>query len=773
MTLVDSRAVRTFLASFLVLFLEVALIRWMPAYIRLLSYFSNFILLASFLGIGIGCLLAPSRSRLFRWFPLIQAVVVGAVYFFRLEIGVATQGSIYFSSGTADDVVLVESTMLLPVIFVIVAALFITLAQRMGREMATLPPLRGYTVNLVGSLAGVVAFAVMSWLELSPSLWFGIAALSAVPLILTREPVVGAMGDLSSEIRTTRVAGVVRRDVATSAFTRRIVAAANIALLIATVALVHVMARGALWSPYYKITVAQEGEDTVVEVNNIFHQSMAPVEHKEYFYQWPYATFGDAFEDVLILGAGSGTDVAAALKHGAKRVDAVEIDPMIIRLGRERHPDRPYSDPRVTVVNDDARHFLRTTPKKYDLVVFALIDSLTLQSSFSGVRLESYMFTEESFRAVRDRLQPDGVLVIYNYFRERWLVDRLANTAAAAFGEEPRVHVHEARAYLGVLMAGPRLAQLKGDPYVPDRVTAFGQSHAPSPARIHQRDPSVEPATDDWPFLYLENRHLPAHYGIALLVVLIVSTVSVLAVGRIGVAEGSAQGPSSAVGPGLPPSPEASADRHSLGDGGQSRASPRQNPASPSQSAASSAASTAAQGWSWQYFLLGAGFMLLETKSIIQFALLWGSTWVVASLAIASVLTMALIANYVVSRTEIRRPWLVGGVLIALLAANYLVPIGRISFDSRAVESIFYAVLVFSPILCAGLLFGSAIKRSTSLARDYGTNLLGAMVGGVGEYLSLLTGFRVLLLLIALCYIGALFARRTSVVPKYVDVPNT
>ena len=736
MTVLDSRAVRTFLASFLILFLQVALIRWMPAYIRLLSYFSNFILLASFLGIGIGCLLAPSRFRLFRWFPLVQAVVVAAVYFFRLEIGVAAQGSIYFSSGTADDVVLVESTMLLPVIFVIVAALFITLAQRMGREMATLPPLRGYTVNLAGSLAGVLGFAVMSWLQLAPSMWFGIAALSAVPLVLTPEPVVGALDDRSSETRTTRVAGVVRRDVAASAFTRKIVAGLNVALLIATVVLVHVMARGALWSPYYKITVGQEGADTVVEVNNIFHQSMAPVEHKEYFYQWPYTVFGDTFEDVLILGSGSGTDVAAALRHGAKRVDAVEIDPMIIQLGRELHPDRPYSDPRVTVVADDARHFLRTTQKKYDLVVFALIDSLTLQSSFSGVRLESYMFTEESFRAVRDRLEPDGVLVIYNYFRERWLVDRLANTAFAAFGEEPRVHVHEARAYLGVLMAGPRLAQLTADPEVPDRVTAFGQSHAPSPARVHQRDPSIEPATDDWPFLYLENRHLPTHYGIALLVILVVSIVSVLAVGRVGLAQVRAQG--------RPPSPEVSA-----------------------------AAASATTGWSWQYFLLGAGFMLLETKSIIQFALLWGSTWVVASLAIASVLTMALVANYVVSRTEIRRPWLVGAVLIALLTVSYFVPIGRISFDSLAVESIFYAGLVFSPILCAGLLFGSAIKRSTSLARDYGTNLLGAMVGGVGEYLSLLTGFRVLILLIALCYIGALIARRGSNVPKYADVPNT
>ena len=554
-----TRTTRTFVASFLVLFLEIALIRWMPAYIRLLSYFSNFILLASFLGIGIGCLLAPARTRLFNWFPLLQAIVIGAVRYFRLELAVPTAGSIYFSSGTSQKVVLVESTMLLPLLFVIVAALFATLAQRMGREMAQLPPLKAYTVNLAGSLAGVAALGVISWLELSPVVWFGVAFAAALPLLLTPEVPVDGPGAAATRRPSYALVGV------------------NLALLVASLVLVYGLARGAIWSPYYKITVSQQGPDTVVEVNNIFHQSMAPVQQKEYFYQWPYEVFGDTFEDVLILGAGSGTDVAAALRHGVRHVDAVEIDPAIIRLGRQHHPDHPYSDPRVTVVNDDARHFLRTTQKKYDLVVFALIDSLTMQSSFSGVRLESYMFTEESFQAVRDRLKPDGVLVVYNYFRERWLVDRLANTAAVAFGAEPRVHVHEARAYLGVLMAGPRLAQLTAPPHVPDQVTAFNQSHAPSPAHLLERDPAIEPATDDWPFLYMKDRHLPAHYVKALGIVLAFSLVSVWLTMR------------------------------ALGAGGG-----------------------AGSGWSWQFFLLGAGFMLLETKSIIQFALLWGSTWVVA-----------------------------------------------------------------------------------------------------------------------------------------------
>ncbi len=670
-----------FLASFLVLFLEVALIRWMPSYIRLLSFFSNFILLASFLGIGVGCLLASSRRRLFYLFPVLQLLVIGAVLAGRLEIAVPSSTSIYFSSGTDDAVRLVESTLLLPMLFIAVAALFAALAQRMAREMSLGAPLRAYTMNLAGSLAGVIAFGVCSWLQLPPTVWFGVAFLAAVPLLMR-----GAPGEIQP--RAWLVAGC-------------------LACLALSFAIVQVMAKDTIWSPYYKVVMRAQGPDTVVEVNNIFHQSMAPLDQKEYFYQWPYMAFGDTFDEVLVLGAGSGTDVAAALRHGAKHVDAVEIDPAIIRLGRELHPDKPYSDPRVTVHNDDARHFLRASTKKYDLVVFALIDSLTMQSSFAGVRLESYMFTVESFQAVREHLKDDGVLVIYNYFREPWLVDRLANTAATAFGQEPWVHVHEASAFLGVMMAGPRLATMTAPPQIPDRVAAFGQSHAPSPARMHARDATIEPATDDWPFLYLKYRHIPSHYLWAIAMILGISIGAVLLLTR-----------------------------------GQTGA------------------------WSWQFFLLGAGFMMLETKSIIQLALLWGSTWVVASLAIASVLTMALVANFIVSRIDVRRAWLVGGVLLGLLGLNYLIPVGAMSFGSLWLESAFYAALIFSPIVCAGLLFGSAIKHSQSVARDYGTNLLGAMAGGVGEYLSLVTGFNLLLVVIAVAYIGAVLARRSSAAPQ-------
>ncbi len=180
----------------------------MPAYVRLLAYFSNFILLATFLGAGLGCLLASRRRNLFAWFPLVLLLVVVAVDRLRLEVAVPTTSSIYFTSGTTGPVVAVESTRLLPVLFVIVATLFTTIAQRMGRELAARPPLEAYGLNLTGSLSGVAVFAVLSWLECPPSIWFAVAAAAALPFVI-EEP--------------------------------RVRAAANIALLTITIVVVHVM----------------------------------------------------------------------------------------------------------------------------------------------------------------------------------------------------------------------------------------------------------------------------------------------------------------------------------------------------------------------------------------------------------------------------------------------------------------------------------------------------------------------------------------------------
>src|SRR6202165_3467364 len=100
---------------------------------------------------------------------------------------------------------------------------------------------------------------------------------------------------------------------------------------------------------------------------------------------------------MLVIGAGSGNDVSRALEWGAERVDAVEIDPVIYSLGSRDHPDKPYSDHRVFVHLDDGRNYLHSTKKKYDLIIYALVDSLVLHSGHSNIRLESYLFTAEAF----------------------------------------------------------------------------------------------------------------------------------------------------------------------------------------------------------------------------------------------------------------------------------------------------------------------------------------------------------------------------------------
>ena len=125
--------------------------------------------------------------------------------------------------------------------------------------------------------------------------------------------------------------------------------------------------------------------------------------------------------------------------NGVRHVDAVEIDPVLTAMGKAYHPDRPYRDPRVTVHFDDGRSFVRKTDRHYDLVIYAVVDSLALHSGYSSLRLESFLFTEEAFRDVRARLKPGGVFVLYNFYRRGWVVGRLVNLVEKVFGAEPLV----------------------------------------------------------------------------------------------------------------------------------------------------------------------------------------------------------------------------------------------------------------------------------------------------------------------------------------------
>ena len=145
-------------------------------------------------------------------------------------------------------------------------------------------------------------------------------------------------------------------------------------------------------------------------------------------------------------------------------------------------------------------------------------------------------------------------------------------------------------------------------------------------------------------------------------------------------------------------------------------------------------------------FFLGAGFMLVETKAVVHMALLFGSTWMVNSVVFFAVLVMILAANLFVLRCRPERLWPFYTGLFVALMLNCLVPLDFFLGLPRAVQVIGSCLLVFAPILFAGVIFAVSFARTDEPGRAFGANIAGAMLGGLAENVSMLVGFQYLVL---------------------------
>ncbi len=356
------------------LFLELSLIRWTGSQIVHLSYFSNFVLLGSFLGIGLGFLRAGKPDRgLPLYSPVALLALVGFVSAFPVTVDRQDASIIFFTSlSTSGPPIWVT----LPIIFLSVAAIMAGPGELVADCFHDLERLDAYRLDLIGSLVGIGVFTACSFLGAPPLVWFTLVAVLFIVLL-----------------------GPTARSV-------------SVTLLIAMVAMFAyplMTDEGVFWSPYYEVTTFAEpdgegGQQFQIYVNGIPHQRLTTAETRlaqESFYAEPYARATNPPKDVLIVGAGTGTDVSIALTEGVEHVDAVEIDPKLLQFGRDNNPDRAYQDPRVTAHVNDGRAFLERTDKKYDLILFALPDSLTLVSGASALRLESYLFTSEAMESAQ------------------------------------------------------------------------------------------------------------------------------------------------------------------------------------------------------------------------------------------------------------------------------------------------------------------------------------------------------------------------------------
>lgn len=667
-------ATRLLLTSATLLFVELLLIRWIPANVRYVGFFSNFLLMASFLGIGVGILLGRRAVRLpLSPFPPLLLATVLLVYTAQLNVPAPGNDEFFgaFASSIADPNFLV-----LPLLIVLVTALMATLAMPLGGLLRSMPPLRAYGIDIGGSMLGIAGFAILAYLGTGPTVWFIVVGLLLLLLALGIGPTPWSV-----------VGGVAMIIVIASSAA---VSSANLEA----------------WSPYYRITAVDANLDLAstdpadampprwLFVDGIPHQQMADAEAaaNSSLHRQVYAWFPDrTFNRVLIIGAGTGTDTALALARGAEHVDAVEIDPKLAQVGRDFHPGDVYNDPRVSVHVNDGRAFMNGSRDQYDLIVYALTDSVTLVSSTAGVRLESFLFTEQSMATARDHLTPDGVFVMYNLYREPWLVAKLDTMLGNVFGDRL---LRLPGAAEGVFAAGPALDALDGGVPPGDLVDTVPAAGLPEP----------RPATDDWPFLYLRTATVAPYYLAALGFVIVLAIVAVLSSARV--------------------------------------------------------ASTSIRRFSPHFFVLGVAFLLLETKSLVSFSLLFGTTWIVNALAFFAILSSVLLAILVNARVRFRSSAPLYAALLIAIAIAYLLPADSLLIDPPGLRYLLATAVAFAPVFFANLVFTHSFRETASADMAFASNLLGAMVGGALEYVALVTGFRALLLVVALLYAIAFVTRR-------------
>ena len=171
-------------------------------------------------------------------------------------------------------------------------------------------------------------------------------------------------------------------------------------------------------------------------------------------------------------------------------------------------------------------------------------------------------------------------------------------------------------------------------------------------------------------------------------------------------------------------------------------------------------------------FFMGAGFLLLETKSVVQFALLFGTTWFVNALVFAGILLVILAAIEVERRTRIRRPGLLFSLLFGGLLVAGLVPGSWLLSLATAPRFLAASALAFFPVFIANLVFAERFRDTADPTTAFGANLLGAMLGGVLEYLSLITGYRGLLVIAAILYMLAWVFGARKIGRSTVEAPE-
>ena len=671
------------LVTMVSLLLELVMIRWLASVFPVFSFFKNFTLLACFLGLGAGYAVADKQPCAPALVLPMLALFVVVITLLRYDVDAANGFFVAspmheqtavgdVSDGLSWSYQLAESApvyVLLATSFVLCACICYPIGQLCGRLLQSTDALKAYSLNLVGSILGVVALCVMSLFWLPPVVWFTVTG--GILLVFV----------LSSDKRLP-------------------LGLASFCLLLAVLSWPVQQAVQRIYSPYQLLERMSKSDGRMnllsggsyyqkvfdLAESNRGHES-EEIRYVRAYYEFPF-NFKKKPERVAIVGAGSGNDVAAALRMGASHVDAIEIDPAIAYLGKYNHPEHPYNDPRVTLRINDARNFFRTADQQYDLIIYGVLDSHTALSHASNLRVDSYVYTREGIAEAFKLLKPDGIMSVAFALPNESLGFKLSHILQELPGAGKPLAV---RVRLGTTTA---FIVQKGRDVVMPEVNAFaGIGFTDVSKHFAQPYPEASIPTDDWPFFYMIERTYPVSYMFALGMVLLLSHMFV---------------------------------RKTIGLTGPIE-----------------------RGY-LPFFFLGAGFMLVETKAITELGLHLGGTWFVIAATIILVLVMAFLANLMVQGKIVRRTGLAYVGLMASLLVGYFYARnhGLVTLGSPQADLAVSCVLLTLPLFFSGIVFSSLISRgdiniSTALAY----NLMGALFGGLMEYNSMYFGFSFLYLL--------------------------
>jgi spermidine synthase len=663
------------------LFLELAIIRWQATVFPFFAFYKNLSLLSCFAGLGLGYSLGRrERALLFMTLPLLcwQFIFMLGMHYgmnwaqfqslyilpFREQLNMGLRVTAHLYSG-------IQTYFVLAVVFLLTALAFIPVGQLCGCLLERRKKLAGYGFNLLGSLAGVLLMFVVSAFWTPPSVWF-LIAFAVLLCFYVRRPSIFAIGSAFAVLALIALEWPASPDLQRIYSPYQLLEVGHNAR-----GLMEVRAAGQYYQRVY---------DFLHTADNL--PSNAAIRQARNYYDLPYQIVHQP-QDVVVVGAGTGNDVAAALRGGAQRVDAIEIDPAILMLGREGHPEHPYSDPRVHAVVNDARSFLRTTDRHYDLIVFGLLDSHTLLSQASSVRLDSFVYTVQAMREARARLKPHGIMSLTFSMLHDQLGRKIYLMLQQAFDGNPPLCIEVG--YDG----GVVFLESEDGPISPPQTFLAQGGFSNITATYANPALLADVSTDDWPFFYMPRRIYPFSYLLMVGLVLLLSLAL-----------------TSSFIPGRP----------------QSRSVP--------------------------FFLLGAGFMLVETKSITELGLTFGNSWQVIGLVIAGILVMAYFANLIVQRFEISNAVVPYALLVATLMAGWWVARSG-GLPSTWNGRLGTLGLLTSPLFFSGIVFSTLLKGKGEISGAMSANLFGAMCGGLLEYNSMYFGFQFLYLMAAGLYILA------------------